>query len=326
MLCHCNSDCQICVSDDGMKNLARAKQQTKALQETKNSLFNYSWHLQKNGRNETTIITYTKRLQSLARFCDLNDPEEVKGIIATKYKNNSTKQVTVYAYDAYLKFIGKTWQRPNYKPEHKQVVIPNENELETAINTGDRTSIIFSKFLYETGARANEAERLEWADINTEKHRIKIKASKNGLSRTVTVPPQLIELLNSLPKNQDTVFHKVSRFARTNAFRNRMKRLARTLDNPRYNKIHLHTFRHCKALREYHKTRDMLHVKRILGHKNITTTMVYVDIYNEIYGDNSPREFVTKIASSKKERCDLINTGWELVQTDGEDWYFKKPK
>jgi len=112
----------------------------------------------KKGNN---IITYTNAIQSLARFCNLFNPEEVKGIIATKYKTTATQHLIVYAYNAYVNFVGKTWIKPTYKPEHKQVFIPNESELQMTINTGNTTSIFFCKFLYETGARCNDAERFE---------------------------------------------------------------------------------------------------------------------------------------------------------------------
>ena len=105
-----------------------------------------------------------------------------------------------------------------------------------------------------------------------------------------------------------------------------MVTLAKKHDNPRFLKIHLHTFRHCKALREYHKTRDILHVMGILGHRNINTTYRYVRLYNQIYKHQQHVKFVTKVASTKEERCDLINDGWDLVEKDGEDCYFKKPE
>jgi hypothetical protein len=54
--------------------------------------------------------------------------------------------------------------------------------------------------------------------------------------------------------------------------------------------------------------------------------MIYVELYNQIYSNYSPSQFVTKIASTKKERCNLINDGWSLVEKEGEDWYFRKPK
>ena len=85
----------------------------------------------------------------------------------------------------------------------------------------------------------------------------------------------------------------------------------------------LHTFRHCKALREYHKTKDILHVMYVLGHKSLLTTQRYVGLYKQVYNSIQTNRFITKIASTKKERCELINDGWILVSKDGDDWYFK---
>jgi hypothetical protein len=64
----------------------------------------------------------------------------------------------------------------------------------------------------------------------------------------------------------------------------------------------------------------------ILGHKKIDTTYRYVSLYHQIYKPQQPNKFITKIASTKEERCDLIKDGWTLVEKDGEDWYFSKPK
>ena len=60
------------------------------------------------------------------------------------------------------------------------------------------------------------------------------------------------------------------------------RNLARLHRNPRLGQIHFHTFRHCKALREYHKIKSIQYVKRILGHKSIMTTQQYVDLYRNL--------------------------------------------
>ena len=91
-------------------------------------------------------------------------------------------------------------------------------------------------------------------------------------------------------------------------------------------RISFHTFRYCKALREYYKTKDILHVKTVLGHKSLLTTQHYVEIYNQIYANNTPEQFITKIAVTKEERNALLNDGWTFIKNDGEDWYFRKPK
>lgn len=327
---HYNSDCQICASE-GTKNLTRANLEEKALREssleTKGKIINFAWQLQINGKSEKTIKTYSKYIQRLANYADINDPEAVKAVISVHFKSRNTKRLVCCAYNSFAKIQGIQWEKPKYKPEHHQVFIPTEQELQIAINTGHKINMIFSELLYETGARVNEAERLEWTNIDQERNKITIKASKNGTSRTIKVSKNLIERLLSLPKNESkTVFPKRSVNARRVAFRYRMKNLAKLHDNPRFLEIHYHTFRHCKALREYHKTKDILHVKSVLGHRKIETTMTYVDLYKQIYGDDYRGEFITKIASNKKDRIILMNEGWTLVEKDGDDWYFRRPK
>lgn len=135
-----------------------------------------------------------------------------------------------------------------------------------------------------------------------------------------------MKLLNTLPKTQETVFIKKPKNTRSSSFHNRMKRLAKIHNNPRFLKIHFYTLRHCKALREYHKTRDLLHVMDVLGPKKVETTMIYVRLYKQIYKNIQPDQFITKIASTKEERIELMSNGWNLVDKEGVDWYFRKAK
>jgi len=96
--------------------------------------------------------------------------------------------------------------------------------------------------------------------------------------------------------------------------------------NPRFLKIHPHTFRHCKALREYHKTRSPLHVKKILGHKSLLTTQRYIELYTEIYGDLKPDQYVCETASTVKEAKQLLEAGFEFVCEKADLMYFRKRK
>ncbi|MBN1683698.1 hypothetical protein JW865_09125 [Candidatus Bathyarchaeota archaeon] len=49
----------------------------------------------------------------------------------------------------------------------------------------------------------------------------------------------------------------------------RRKALVIKLGNPNFMKISFKTFRHWKATTEYHRTKDILYVKELFGHKNI---------------------------------------------------------
>jgi len=148
-------------------------------------------------------------------------------------------------------------------------------------------------------------------------------------SRTLSVSKRLISILLNLPRSdkQVTLFKRKANGTRQVTFRKRIKWLARTHNNPRFLKIHYRTFRHCKALREYHKTKSILHVKKILGHRNIMNTQRYVELYTEIYGDLKPENYISKAASTKHERQMLIESGFEWVGQDNDGLtYFRKPK
>ena len=66
--------------------------------------------------------------------------------------------------------------------------------------------MIYSKFLYETGARVNEAQRVEWTDLYRKRRKVTVKASKHGNSRIISISEDLMNSLLSLPKSQETFF------------------------------------------------------------------------------------------------------------------------
>ena len=290
-------------------------------------IVNYLLYLKRLGRKDSTIETYNSYITILSKS-NLEDPDTIALFINENWKENSTRNVAVSAYEAFLKSIGKTWNKPTYKQESKKPFIPSDEELQQAILTGKKPNMTFSQILYETGARTNEAERIQWEDIDYARKKIYIKASKNGNARFITVSDKLLNMLGRLPRNdkQTYVFPKKCRNTRRVSFSKRMERLARLTNNNRYRKIHFHTFRYIFALRTYHRTKDILHVKTLLGHRNLMTTQRYVELYCQLFDTNQPDQFITKIAATKEERCELINDGWEFIKSDGDDWYFRKPK
>jgi integrase len=76
--------------------------------------------------------------------------------------------------------------------------------------------------------------------------------------------------------------------------------------------FHTHA-RHWKATMEYHKTRDILHVKQLLGHKSIENTLLYTHLVN--FDDD---EFTRRIAKNVKEAKELVEAGFDYI-TDIED-------
>jgi integrase len=106
------------------------------------------------------------------------------------------------------------------------------------------------------------------------------------------------------------------------SFSRQRKRLARKLQNPRLLQITFHTLRHFKATIEYAKTKDILHVMRLLGHKNINNTLIYTQLVN-FKND----EYISKVAKNAEEACQLVEAGFEYVCTTPDDLLiFRKRK
>jgi len=72
---------------------------------------------------------------------------------------------------------------------------------------------------------------------------------------------------------------------------------------------------------EYHKTKDILHVMQLLGHKDIRNTLVYTHLVNF-----ETDEWICKVASTKEERTRLIEAGFAFVAKENTQWYFRKRK
>ena len=118
---------------------------------------------------------------------------------------------------------------------------------------------------------------------------------------------KLIAMLNSLPKDQPKPFNgSLRHFART--FRKQRKKAANKLQNKRIEKITFHTLRHWKATMEYHRTKDILHVKHMLGHKSIQNTLIYTHLVN--FEDD---QFTCRVARTLKEAENLIEAGFDYV-------------
>ena len=139
------------------------------------------------------------------------------------------------------------------------------------------------------------------------------KPEKYGNPRMFKISSTLLAMLQSLPKNCDTIFEgNPAIFRRT--FTRYRARIATKLKNPRFKKITFHTFRHWKATTEYHKTKDILHIMDMLGHRDIKTTLIYTQLVT-IESD----EFDSSTAKTTKEAKELVEAGFEYICTTPEN-------
>jgi hypothetical protein len=76
---------------------------------------------------------------------------------------------------------------------------------------------------------------------------------------------------------------------------------------------------------EYHKTKDIIHVKNILGHKSINNTMIYINLEQALFNETQ-EEFHVKVAYNLEEACKLLEAGFEYVTDIGGVKVFRKRK
>ena len=99
------------------------------------------------------------------------------------------------------------------------------------------------------------------------------------------------------------------------------KKTSHKLQNPRINKISFHTLRHLYGSLEYFKTKDILHVKERLGHRAITSTLIYTHLVN--FESDS---YHTATSKSLKQDEELLMAGFEYVTERNGIKIFRKRK
>jgi integrase len=315
---------QICVTET--KNLVAEQQKTEVLRrneaDAKGSIVGFSFWLLKQGYSQATIKGRVKLLNRLMRLgADFNNEDSIKEIISKQIWSVSRKVNAVDAYDSLLKMQGKTWTPPIYRRVRKLPFIPTEAEIDQLIAGCSNKMATYLQMLKETGMRCGEAcELLKWTDINLEQRSVRITPEKGSNPRILPLSIKLVDMLNEMPKNTPTVFSLNADLMRHN-FEHQRKRISAKLKNSRINQITFHTFRHWKATMEYRKTRDILHVREILGHKSLNNTMIYTQLIS--FKDD---DFSATVAHSEEEACKLIEAGFEYVCDFGQNKIFRKRK
>jgi integrase len=323
-------NCQICVKET--KNLVAEQQKTEVLRrETANAkgkLVEFAWWMKKEGYRDATIIGRSKLLRILVRReADLYDPESVKKVIANQPWCEGRKANAVDAYSSFLKMSGGTWTPPKYTGIPKLPFVPKETEIDQLIAACSHRIGTFLQLLKETGIRCGEAWRIQWDDFDFETNTVRITPEKNSNPRIFHISHKLIGMLQHLQKIYGkNVFAKpkmpLDNF-RDN-YAEQRQRIAKKIQNPRLNKIMFKTMRTWKGTMEYHRTKDVLYVMQVLGHKNIKNTLLYIQLEEALFQDQT--DFVSKVAKTETEACVLIEAGFDFICDFDGHKLFKKRK
>jgi integrase len=269
------------------------------------------------GYPDETVAVRTGNLARLVRLgVNISDPETMKETLSRQTWKDSYKMLLCYAYESFMKMENLKWIRPRYRQGESFPFIPTEQEIDQLIAATSKKISTFLQGLKDTGADPGELVKLRWIDINKETRTLNITPIKGHNPRVSKVSEQFINMLERLPKTSESIFKNYDNLK--NAFFWQRKRIAEKFGNLRLRKISFTTFRHWKGTMEYHRTKDLLYVKKILGHKTIQNTLKYIDLEAAIF-ETVDDQWTARVASDVKEATTLIEAGFDYVTGEYND-------
>ena len=180
-----------------------------------------------------------------------------------------------------------------------------EDELQAIFEKANDSERIIYRLLYETATRVNEALNLKFADIYYDgRKKINIAKVRNLKQRNEKETKEVLisdNLKNEIAEFQkehqlsdnDYIcrnYHFIKKTKKTKitkmtdrTLNRHLIRLIEEINADNYNdinisrdKAHTHTFRHTRAIDMLNAGADLEFVRRMLGHKNIANTAIYL--------------------------------------------------
>jgi integrase len=221
--------------------------------------------------------------------------------------------------------LGKTVFRKRGKTAQRT----NNRTSQCIIAAFTRKYVTIFSILRDTGLRPVELHRLRLKNINLENGTMAPKTAKNGAARILKLPnPTLAMLKEYLTKyhfkQTDVLFPPTKKQCRIWVLRR--NQLAEKLNQPELTKYRLYDLRHYYATMLYAKTKDILLVKRQLGHRRIEHTLIYTQLINFANDQYVSRTVQLGTSTTLKEICEYAESGFtKFIEIDGYQ-IFRKPK
>lgn len=157
-------------------------------------------------------------------------------------------------------------------------------ELHTLLSVSDNAYRLAWLVCYETASRISEALKLTFGDLNLETNRLKVinlKQRKKNSFRLIKISDRLKSLIlqEQLWRNcskEDYILKNRDRTIYNYAF---IRYAAQA--NIERDRAHPHTLRHSRAIHLLDSGANIVLVSKVLGHKNIKSTLIYLKYSNQ---------------------------------------------
>jgi integrase len=253
-------------------------------------------------------------LKRLSRDAVLSDPVHVEKFVFALSCSNKTRSVFFDAYRHYCIANSIVWARPSLFLESYPVKVPTEERINLIISTATkRYATIFH--ISKHGLRPDEVSKIILRDIDLERGELTVRTSKLGLQRTLKLKAETRDLLNEYVRRYkiDSINERLFPGSKTikEKWRFYRRRAYEKFKDTELLKIRLYDLRHWYGTMSYIRSRDIFHVKYLMGHRDIKSTLYYMHVAKGMisYSD----EYSVKVAATIGEFTSLLESGFEYV-------------
>jgi len=280
--------------------------------------------MRNDGYSENTIAPIGTRLRNLTKRVDLDEPEEVKRFLAGTEWSNGYKENMVNAYNHYAVVHGLSWKRPRYQRAYSIKRLPLEADIDLIIRYTKIKNRVAFRLIKECGLRPIEVSELTPAHIDLDRGTVHPETAKGGGARVLKLKKDTLAMLVRLLV--DKSLHE-NIFSKSKSLQKNWCRLRNILAE-RYGKtelkqIRLYDLRHFYGTMLYHETKDLVHVQRKMGHRNIKSTLTYIDLADF---RKEEEEYISKVVCTPEQIQQLIESGFEYVCQRHDLVFFRKRK
>jgi site-specific recombinase XerD len=249
--------------------------------------------MQLRNRSPVTTKSYVRYVAQFARFFG-RSPEELTPEHARQYQLHLLrKKVSWSTFNqsvcALRSLYGTTLGRRDYiqrlpfgrRPKTLPLVLSRDEVLKFLQCVRSRKQRMVLTTMYATGLRVGEAARLAVADIDSRRMTILVARGKGNKQRLVPLSQKLLTELRLFWKtHRDPVWLFPARLpGRPLHISILMKTCQRAVARAGLNRrVCTHTLRHTFATELLEAGVDLLSIQKILGHKSLNTTAIYLHV------------------------------------------------
>jgi len=246
------------------------------------------------GQSQSTLQNYIRRIALFVlhfkRLPDQMSEDEINEYLVSlardpRSPSRSSFKHMVYGLRCYYRLLGmnkKSIALPSLKRETKLPVILNREELRELFKAPAllKQRIVLT-LIYSAGLRGQEVINLKISDVDFERMTIHVRQTKYKKDRIVPLSPTMVIGLKKYLSaenphlwlfNGKEASGKYSVRGLSWVMRENLKKTSITKD------VNLHSLRHSYATHLLEEGLNIVTLKELLGHAQITTTMIYLHV------------------------------------------------